>query len=304
MATTTNITSTYAGQDAGIYISSALKSADTIEKGAITVLPNIKFKAVLHKLELADGTVDFACDFTPQGSVSLSEAILTPKKLMLPLELCKENFVTTWEAESMGFGANNESLPSTFQEYFVARVLEAQSVKIDSNIWTGDASVSGEFGGIIPLLVAAGTGSNQVTGVSVAVTAANVIEVLGGLYDAIPEGIYGKEDTVWVISQKVAKSYKRALSALGFRNDYSVGDKPLDFEGMELTVINGTPSNFSAIYQVPNVYFGTGLLNDSNEIAILDMKDKDLSDNVRFKLVYTAGVQIVNPAEVTFYYVA
>ena len=35
MATTTNITSTYAGEFAGKYISAALLSADTIENGEI-----------------------------------------------------------------------------------------------------------------------------------------------------------------------------------------------------------------------------------------------------------------------------
>ena len=41
MATTTSITTTYAGQFAGKYISAALLSASTIENGGIEVKPNI-----------------------------------------------------------------------------------------------------------------------------------------------------------------------------------------------------------------------------------------------------------------------
>ncbi len=44
MATTTSITTTYAGEFAGKYISAALLSANTIEKGGIEVKPNINLK--------------------------------------------------------------------------------------------------------------------------------------------------------------------------------------------------------------------------------------------------------------------
>ena len=47
MATTTSITTTYAGEFAGKYISAALLSANTIEKGGIEVKPTIKFKELI-----------------------------------------------------------------------------------------------------------------------------------------------------------------------------------------------------------------------------------------------------------------
>ena len=50
MATTTSITSTYAGEFAGKYISAALLSANTIDKGGIEVMPNIKYKSTMKKV--------------------------------------------------------------------------------------------------------------------------------------------------------------------------------------------------------------------------------------------------------------
>ena len=44
MATTTSITTSYAGEFAGQYISAALLSGTTLDNGLITVKPNIKFK--------------------------------------------------------------------------------------------------------------------------------------------------------------------------------------------------------------------------------------------------------------------
>ena len=49
MATTTSITTTYAGEFAGDYISAALLSGVTIDNGGITVKPNVKFKEVIKK---------------------------------------------------------------------------------------------------------------------------------------------------------------------------------------------------------------------------------------------------------------
>ena len=51
LATTVNITSTYAGEFAGRYVSAALLSASTIEDGGVTVMPNIKYKSVIQRVE-------------------------------------------------------------------------------------------------------------------------------------------------------------------------------------------------------------------------------------------------------------
>jgi len=47
MATTTSITTTYAGESAGKYISAALLSGNTIANGGLTIRPNVKFKEVV-----------------------------------------------------------------------------------------------------------------------------------------------------------------------------------------------------------------------------------------------------------------
>ena len=44
------ITTTYAGQFAGKYISAALLSPSTIHHGGVTVPPKVKFKEVLQNL--------------------------------------------------------------------------------------------------------------------------------------------------------------------------------------------------------------------------------------------------------------
>ena len=77
MATTENITTTYAGESSRRFISAALLEANTIANGGVTVLPNVKYQQVIHKLEVASMAADATCDFTDTGTVTLTERILT-----------------------------------------------------------------------------------------------------------------------------------------------------------------------------------------------------------------------------------
>ena len=122
MATTTSITSTYAGEFAGKYISAALLSGSTIENGLITVKPNVKFKEVLKKVATDANVIkDASCDFTPTGTLTLTERILQPEEFQINLNLCKKDFRSDWEAVQMGYSAY-DNLPPAFSDFILAHV--------------------------------------------------------------------------------------------------------------------------------------------------------------------------------------
>jgi len=93
MATTTSITTTYAGEFAGQYISAALLSGKTLNENAISIKPNVKYKEVIKKIATSGLIADATCDFTDTGSVTLTERILTPEEFQVNVELCKKNFL-------------------------------------------------------------------------------------------------------------------------------------------------------------------------------------------------------------------
>ena len=113
MATTTSITTTYAGEFAGEYIAAALLEANTISQGGITVKPNVKFKEVIKKVSVDDIVKDATCDFDPTSTVTLTEAILQPEEQQVNLQLCKKDFQSDWEAVQMGY-SSFDSLPPSF----------------------------------------------------------------------------------------------------------------------------------------------------------------------------------------------
>ena len=96
MATTTSITSTYSGEFAGKYISAALLSANTIDKGGIEVMPNIKYKSTMKKVATDANVIKNAsCDFDATATVTLTERLLQPEEFQVNLQFCKQDFVSS-----------------------------------------------------------------------------------------------------------------------------------------------------------------------------------------------------------------
>ena len=307
MATTTNITTTYAGEFAGKYISAALLSASTIENGGITVKPNVKYKEVMKKLSTNDLVADATCDFGATSTITLTERILQPEEFQVNLELCKKDFVSDWEAVQMGYSAF-DNLPPTFQDFLVAHVAAKVAEKTEQTIWSGANATAGEFDGLVTLATADATVLDVV---GTTVTAANVIAELGKVVDAIPSAVYGKEDLYLYVSQNVARAYVRALggfgaAGLGANGTNAQGTQwwnngALSFDGVKIFVANGLGDNYIMAAEKSNIFFGTGLLSDHNLVKVIDMADLDGSQNVRVVMRYTSGVQYGIGSDIVLY---
>ena len=300
MATTTSITTTYAGEFASKYISAALLSASTIENGGIEVMPNVKYKSVIQRIGTDAIVKDATCDFDATSTVTLSERIITPEEFQVNLQLCRKDFHSTWEAVSMGYSAF-DSLPPSFADYLISHVAAKVAEKTEQNIWRGATANAGEFNGFAALLAAdaALPTANEVAGTTV--TASNVVAELGKIVDAIPASLYGKEDLYLYVSQNIARAYVRALggfgaSGLGANGTNAQGTQwfnngSLSFDGVKIFVANGLAANTAIAAEKSNLFFGTGLLSDQNEVQVIDMAPIDGSQNVRVVMRFTAAVQ-------------
>ena len=307
MPTTTSITTSYAGEFAGQYISAALLSGSTIENGGITVKPNVKFKEVIKTLSTDALVKDATCDFTATSTLTLDEKILQPEYQQVNLQLCKADFQNDWEAISMGYSAF-DSLPTSFSDFLISHVAAKVAQKTEQNIWGGVTANAGEFDGLTTLALADGT-VNDVTGTTV--TAGNVIDELGKIVDAIPSAIYGSEDLNIYVSQNIARAYVRALggfgtSGLGANGTNAMGTQwwnngSLSFDGVKIFVANGLGANTAMAAEKSNLFFGTGLLSDHNEVKVIDMADIDGSQNVRIVMRFTAGVQFGIGSDIVLY---
>jgi len=291
-----SITTTYAGEFAGRYIAAALLSARTLDNGYITVVPNVKYKQVIQKVAVDSIVNDASCDFTTSGTVALTERILEPKELQVNLELCKQNFVASWEALQLGYSAFDE-VPASFTDYLVSYIGGKVAEATEISIWQGNSATNGQFQGIYNELsssvVAGGVNAPVTSSISGSITSTNVLTALNALVDSIPAEVYGKEDLMIYVPTNVGKAYQQALAggsagANGWNNEMNVGEKPMNFNGIELAMCPGLPASAMVAAQKSNLFFGTGLMSDYNEVRILDMADLDGSQNFRVIMRYTA----------------
>ena len=310
MATTTSITTTYAGQNAGKYISAALLSGSTIANGGIEVKPNIKFKEVIKRIATDAIVANATCDFTSTSTVTLTERIITPEEFQVNLEFCKKTFKSDWEAVQMGY-SSFDNLPPAFADFILAHVVAKVAEKMENNIWKGVNATAGEFDGLVTLATADAAVIDVASPVSGGITAANVIGELGKLVDAIPAALYGKEDLKIYVSQNIAKAYVRALGGFSVAATSNNGtdnkgtqwynNGELSFDGIPLFIANGLSNNVAIAAQTSNLFFATGLMNDMNEVRVIDMAENDGSQNVRVIMRFTADVKYGFASDVVSY---
>ena len=304
-----SLTTTYAGEFSGKYIAAALLSADTLDKGLITVMPNVKFKSVIQKAATDDIVKDASCDFqTNAGTLTLTEAILQPEEFQVNLDICKKDLHDSWEAEQMGFSAFDNLAPS-FADFVIGHVASKVADRTEKNIWSGSTSVSGQFDGFATKLDADVNlpVGQDLTGA--AITPTNVVAELGAVVDAIPTAVYGSEDLYLYAASDVVRAYTRALGgfaaqgegANGFEgkgNNQVLGN--LFFDGIQLVAIRGAAAGTIIAAEKSNLFFGTGLLNDLNEVRVIDMAENDGSQNVRVVMRFTAGVQYAQVTDIVY----
>ena len=307
MATTTSITTTYAGEFAGKYVSAALLSGSTLANDLITIKPNVKFKEVMKKVATDDIVANGSCDFAATSTLTLTERILQPEEFQVNLQLCKKDFVSDWEAISMGYSAFSD-LPSSFSDFLIAHVAGKVAQKTENTIWAGTNGTAGEFDGFLTTLAADADVID--VGAGAAVTAANAVEKIGLTVDAIPSTVYGSEDLTIYVAPNVYRAYVRALGGFATNVGAAGTDNKgtqwfnggaLTFDGINVALGQGMTSNTMVAAEKSNLFFGTGLLADSQEVKVIDMADLDGSQNVRIVMRYTAGIQHAIGSDIVLY---
>ena len=296
MATT--IQSFYAGKEAGGIIGQAFKEGETLSKGLVKVYENINFKLNLRKINYTDGTTPYSCGFTPSGDIDLSEKVLEPLKFKNDIEVCKEDFRQTWSEDQEGASAFNINLASDIENAIITEVLGQHAQKIDNQIWNGDSLNTGEFDGYIKLFDA---DANVIKATGAVITKDNVLDSLMVALEATPVSIRNSNELKVVVSADVYQAYNFFLVSQGVINGLGGADMPVTFAGYAVERVSGLAPNTIVIYERDNLIFGTGLLGDHNELRVRDMDDSLMDGNVRMKMVYNAGVQYYNSAEIVYY---
>lgn len=303
LSTVNSLSTNYAGEFAGDYISASILSANTIANGGVTVRPNIKYKETVKTVVTSGLIQDATCDFDDSGVVTMADKVLQVYEKQVNLQLCKTPFQSDWDAISMGYSAF-DVLPAKFSDFFIGKILKDVALNTENYLWNATDGY--------PALLYA-DGAYKVTATSIDTT--NVIDEMRKLITNCPDAIYGKEDLRLFVSQKVAKAYIGALG--GYATNIGAngmnaqgttwynGGTALSFDGVQVFVANGlgqvNSGNAMVLTTVENLYFGTSLMDDQNLVKTIDMQEIDGSKNVRFIMRWSQGLQIGFGADAVVY---
>lgn len=291
------ITSNYAGQAALPYVAPAILSGDTIANGYVEVLENVRYKANLRKF----GGVALqaaGCEFSnTNGSLTLTDVVLTTTALQVNEQVCNKDLRQAWEAEQMRGQSSNS--PADFQAFAAQYVAAKVAEGVERNLWQGnyafdDGGTDGtytSFNGICNLIVAGTPGHEDLlTGVT---TSGNILNRLKTLAADIPDTIAGQPNTKLYMSRAMKQLYFTALAGVS-ELTFHATEAANFFNGYEIITPNGMPNDTFIFSQKENLYFGTDLLTDHIEAAVLDLMGVTGDDVTRIVMKFSAGVQIVD----------
>ena len=295
MATTVSLTTTYAGQAAGDYIHAAFLAADSLNN--ITVKSNVPYK--LNVQRITDSATAFSgqtCTFTDSGTVTLSQRTLTLVDLALQRALCKKTFYSDWEA----LAAQNGDITKV-SDALVATMGGVISQILETKIWQGVAG-TGEFAGFETLFLA----DSDVLDVAspAAIDESNVLDEIKKTIATLPIRVRrAVEKPVLYVSSNVAEAYRNAVLALGTGGYLYQGEEVvMTWNGQYKIVECAGMSDDTMVFAQPsNLWFGTNILDDKNNIQVIDMEPVNGDKVVRFSADFFGAVQYGFGNEIAFY---
>lgn len=293
MATTNSITTTYVGKDSGQFISPVLKSGLTLANDGLTIRNEVNYKSRITKLALSGIIKDATCDFDPTGTVTQTESWLTVKLLEVNLQLCKNDYYPDFIGQDMFPGS---PMNQAFLQYLLIRIGETVADALETAIWQGVAG-AGSFDGFETKFAADATVVDVST--PVAITSSNAISEARRALAAASASIIAKSDTYLYVGSTVYFALKQAYNSAdaGAPNDREL----VTVDGVKVFYAPGMKAGSMVVAQKSNLFFGTWASSDAQEIAVKDMKEVDLSDNIRFAMSFFAGVGYAYGAEVVYY---
>jgi hypothetical protein len=296
MPTTTSLTTTYAGELAGEIVAKALLS--NVSTQYVTMKPNVPYKSVVRKI---DDTVTFAagtCDFTPTGTITLTERILTLEEFQVQRQICKKDFFIDWTTADVMSGRVNTQI----QDAIIGRLVGGIAAANETIMWSGVNATAGQYDGFETLIKAGGSGA--VSAGSGALSDTNIIATIWDVINTAPAAVKGAaEKPAIYMGQAAWEAYMQAQIAAG-NGWYLTGGPEVSrrFVGMyEIYVCPGMTANNIIFAQPSNLMLGTWQENQMNEVFILDMQNLDGSQNVRYGARFYLGAQIAVGEDITYW---
>ena len=269
----------------------------------MTIQPDIKSSATINILDSTLVGQAGSCGFNSDGTTVLSQRTLSVDAIKVNESICIDTLEAYYTQKMMNPGSYNESIP--FEQLYSEDKAEKIADMLESIVWKGDKSGSGNIAladGLLKVIDAEGSVVDGNTGAVTAATgivAGNVVEIIDGMVESVPADIIDADDLILFVGYDVYRVYAKALRNANLFHYTGAENQGQEFSqmvpGTNVKVVavkglNGT--NRLILSRVANLYIGTDLLNDAEQFSIFYSKD---NDEVRFVAKLKVGSQVAFP---------
>lgn len=278
--------SSYVEQNRLPLISKVVLGGKTI--GMLQKQLGIKTTANLNILSL-DPTIasGASCGFSAGNAPTLTERALATGQMKVNLEICPRTLLGKWAEYQVRIGAGRDVLP--FEEEIVNELIRGIQKKMETLVWqakTSTYSGTDQFNGFC--VIAANDASADTNTIA---SGKSAWEAVKETYDGMTAEML--EDGVIFVDPAIYRAFLSDLVAMNLYH-YNPNDgvtEEILFPASNVRVIN-TPGlvNTKQLFasSLRNLYFGTDLMDDMEEVDWWFSKDADV---FRIKVAWNAGVQ-------------
>lgn len=291
-------TNTYAGEVAAGYVAKALLENKTIEGNYVNLITSVGSKYVIPTFDVSNLVQLATCDFTDAGTITLSENLLTVDDFQVNKAVCKKDLLAWFTAAKQKAGALNRDVPADLNEFTIDYFSKFTKQVVEEMIWQGDSAGATStyldwMDGLVKRITAS-TGEIAVVGTTL--SASNILTELGKVYAAIPAA---KRSTAKIYFSPAAEAFFVQAYMATYNGNYNDKAK-LQYGGIELVTVP-IATNKMVAADPNDLYVGTDLASDLNEVAVIDMAKTDGSQNVRYIMRFHLGTQVANPTQIVIY---
>ena len=264
----------------------------------LTIQPDIKSAASINLLSSDLVAQAGGCGFTDEGETILTQNTLNVCPLKVNESICLDTLEQYYTQAMMNPGSYNTTIP--FEQIYAEEKVAQISSLIDTLIWQGNTSVTGNTGlcnGFIKLAGSAAYSGSVVTGnvnSVTSITPSNIVAVVDNAIQVIPVNIVAMDDLYLYCGYDFARTYFTALRNANLYNYPSVETGANDFmitipsSNVKLVAVKGlNATNKFFISTKSNLFFGCDLLNDYENFELWYSQD---FQEVRMASKWKSGV--------------
>jgi hypothetical protein len=289
----------YTGKDLDGFYSVALLTGNT--KSIIRLVPHVKSKVKLASLNLGNILQADSCAVSESGTYTLAQKTLEVCDFAINVKLCAKDYEVNYLSEQLRPGSNVEAnFPDGFKGYLMKLIADTINKDTEAMLWSGDTQNSPPLcAGFVSKFLADGAVLDCATPATL--SASNIVAELQKVYNKIPHTL-DKSKMVCFISPAANTFYKQALvTASPALMAWNQGIDSSNFIDLKLVVSPGMPTNTMVACDPLNLWYGTDLQSDENELRFIDQMPITGQKTANIITTFKWGVEYGNGSEVVLY---